>query len=130
MPTSQNPYSNNEMLTCGINTLSPGVTEHAILLPSLSIAPGPTASTLASFRSFTLDSGRKMPLAVFASALMRWTKTRSRRGTRLLMDRMVDWRRLIVSFARCGWIPQQCFVGDMAEGRRKMGIYHYFKKAV
>ena len=56
-------------------------------LPSLSRAPGPTARTLASLRSLTEDSGRKMPEAVLASALTRWTRTRSRRGMRDLMER-------------------------------------------
>jgi hypothetical protein len=74
--------------TWGINTRSPVVTPMGSLLPSLSRPPGPTARTLASLSSLTLDSGRKMPLAVLASALMRWTRTRSSSGTRDLMDRM------------------------------------------
>lgn len=57
-------------------------------LPFLSRAPGPTATTLASLSFSTLDSGRKMPLAVFVSALIRWTRTRSRRGARARMDRI------------------------------------------
>lgn len=75
-------------LTVGIKTRSPACTPMGTRLPSLSIPPGPTASTLASFSSLTLDSGRKMPEAVLASALMRWTRTRSRRGTRDLIDRI------------------------------------------
>lgn len=74
--------------TCGINTLSPAVTPMATRLPSLSRPPGPTASTLASFSSLTLDSGRKMPLAVLASARMRWTSTRSSSGISDLIERM------------------------------------------
>lgn len=58
-------------------------------MPSLSRAPGPTARTLASLRSLTEDSGRKMPEAVLASALTRWTRTRSRRGMRDLTERTV-----------------------------------------
>jgi len=73
-------------LTCGIRTLSPTVTLQEILLPSLSKPPGPTARTLASLSSLTLDSGRKMPDAVRVSALMRWTRTRSSRGARDLID--------------------------------------------
>jgi len=57
-------------------------------LPFLSKAPGPTAMTLASLSFSTLDSGRKMPLAVLVSALMRWTRTRSRRGARARMERI------------------------------------------
>lgn len=74
-------------LTCGIKTRSPGFTEISILLPSLSNPPGPTARTLASDSFSTVDSGRKIPEAVFASALMRWTRMRSRRGARDLMER-------------------------------------------
>ncbi len=73
-------------LTCGIKTLSPGATLHETLLPSLSNPPGPTAKTLASFNSLTLDSGRKMPPAVLASILTRWTRTRSSSGARDLID--------------------------------------------
>ena len=53
--------------TWGISTLSPGCTLGCIRLPSLSRLPGPTAKTLASFKSFTALSGRKMPPAVLAS---------------------------------------------------------------
>lgn len=74
-------------LTCGINTRSPGFTEISILLPSLSNPPGPTARTLASDSFSTVDSGRKIPEAVFASALMRWTRMRSRSGASDLMER-------------------------------------------
>lgn len=78
--------------TCGINTLSPGCTLTCTRLPSLSRPPGPTASTLASFSSLTALSGRKMPPAVLASAFIRWTSTRSRRGARDLMDLTArDW---------------------------------------
>ena len=73
-------------LTCGIKTLSPGATLGAILFPSLSSPPGPTASTFASLSSFTLLSGRKIPPAVFVSALILWTRIRSRRGASDLMD--------------------------------------------
>jgi len=56
-------YSSSPTLTgdppyWGIKTLSPGCTLQAILLPSLSSPPGPTARTFASFNSLTLDSGR------------------------------------------------------------------------
>ena len=76
----------NPGLTCGIRTLSPTLTLQLTLFPSLSSPPGPTANTLASFNSLTLDSGRKIPDAVLVSALMRWIRTRSRRGARDLMD--------------------------------------------
>lgn len=74
-------------LTCGIKTRSPGFTEISILLPSLSNPPGPTARTLASDSFSTVDSGRKIPEAVLTSALIRWTRMRSRRGARDLMER-------------------------------------------
>ncbi len=74
------------MPTCGIRTLSPGATLGVILFPSLFNAPGPTASTFASLSSLTLLSGRKMPPAVFVSALILWTRILSRRGARDLMD--------------------------------------------
>lgn len=74
--------------TEGIRTRSPTVTPMGRRFPSLSRAPGPTARTLASFNFSTLDSGRKMPPAVLVSALMRWTRTRSRRGARARMDRI------------------------------------------
>ena len=72
--------------TCGIRTLSPGATLGVTLLPSLSSPPGPTASTFASLSSLTLCSGSKMPPAVLVSALILWTRMRSRRGARDLMD--------------------------------------------
>jgi hypothetical protein len=77
--------------TWGIRTRSPTATLMAMRLPSRSRPPGPTARTLASLSFSTLDSGRKMPLAVLASALTRWTRTRSRRGARARMERTVDW---------------------------------------
>jgi hypothetical protein len=76
--------------TWGIKTLSPGCTLGAILFPSLSMAPGPTASTLASLSSLTAVSGRKIPVAVFASGFMRWTRMRSRRGAIERIDLMAD----------------------------------------
>lgn len=66
--------------------MSPGFTLTPILFPSLSRPPGPTANTFASLSSLTADSGRKMPPAVLASALTRWTRMRSRRGARALID--------------------------------------------
>lgn len=69
----------------------------------MSRAPGPTARTLASLSFSTLDSGRKMPLAVLVSALMRWTRTRSRRGARARMDRIeVAWE------VACVLVPSLC----------------------
>lgn len=85
--TPSPPPQQQEHLTCGIKTRSPGFTEISILLPSLSNPPGPTARTLASDSFSTVDSGRKIPDAVLASALMRWTRMRSRRGARDLMER-------------------------------------------
>lgn len=79
--------------TWGIRTLSPLATPMGRRLPSLSKAPGPTARTLASFCSLTLLSGRKIPEAVLASGLMRWTRTRSRRGARDLMLRRTDYSK-------------------------------------
>lgn len=88
--------------------MSPGCTLTAILFPSLSKAPGPTASTFASLSSLTADSGRKMPPAVFASALTRWTRMRSRRGARDLIDLTVrDW--MFVSDACRFWWYDGCF---------------------
>ena len=96
-PSKQTPpgpcfiYHTLIKLTWGIKTLSPACTLQLTLFPSLSKPPGPTAKTLASLSSLTLDSGRKIPLAVLVSALILWTKTRSRRGARDLMDlRAVD----------------------------------------
>lgn len=66
--------------------MSPGATLGATLFPSLSSPPGPTASTFASLSSLTLLSGRNIPLAVLVSALILWTRTRSRSGARDLMD--------------------------------------------
>jgi len=79
--------------TCGTRTLSPGFTDTSIVFPSLSRAPGPTASTLASLSSLTALSGRKMPPAVLVSIFTRCTRTRSRRGATARMDlRAVDCR--------------------------------------
>lgn len=70
--------------------MSPAATPMGRRLPSLSKRPGPTARTWASFCSLTAASGRKIPEAVLASGLMRWTRTRSRRGVRDLMLRRID----------------------------------------
>lgn len=86
------PRPSHDIHTWGISTRSPTATLMAIRLPSRSRPPGPTARTLASLSFSTLDSGRKMPLAVLVSALTRWTSTRSRRGARARMERTVDCR--------------------------------------
>lgn len=78
----------HQIHTWGIRTRSPVLTPIGSRLPFLSRLPGPTAMTLASLSFSTLDSGRKMPLAVLASALTRWTRTRSKRGARARMDRI------------------------------------------
>ena len=85
----------------GNKTLSPTFTETACKTPSLFGAPGPTAMTVASGSGEAVaDEGRKIPVAVFChqslevqsirrhtvSALNRWTRTRSNRGCRDLMD--------------------------------------------
>lgn len=88
------PRLSHDIHTWGISTRSPTATPMAMRLPSRSRPPGPTARTLASLSFSTLDSGRKMPLAVLASALTRWTSTRSRRGARARMERTVDCRFL------------------------------------
>lgn len=84
------PQLSHNVHTWGISTRSPTATPMAMRLPSRSRPPGPTARTLASLSFSTLDSGRKMPLAVLVSALTRWTSTRSRRGARARMERIVD----------------------------------------
>lgn len=94
----------------GNSTLSPGLTCVGSILPSLLGAPGPTAITVASGRGLLVaDVGKKMPDAVFCahvmrvcdvvqhsknltvSGLKRWTRIRSRRGTKDLMDLNVAW---------------------------------------
>lgn len=102
-------FRGRSLLTVGISTRSPACTPTGSLLPSLSRAPGPTARTLASLSSLTLDSGRKMPDAVLVSALMRWTRTRSRRGTSDLMDRM---EVAFSSLARCQQGPSSLYLGS------------------
>ena len=97
-------------LTCGIRTRSPTATLIGTRLPSLSSPPGPTASTFASLSFSTLDSGRKMPPAVLVSALTRWTRIRSRRGARDLME------RIAVAYARTG-VSKERVGGDEA-GRK------------
>ncbi len=77
-------------------------------LPFLSKAPGPTAMTLASLSFSTLDSGRKMPLAVLVSALMRWTRTRSRRGARARMERIEVAYRGLFRLAPAPFFPSSC----------------------
>ena len=82
--------------TCGIRTLSPLCTLIGRRLPFLSNRPGPTANTFASLSSFTALSGSKTPPAVFVSAFMRCTSTRSRRGATERMDlRMVDCHMVV-----------------------------------
>lgn len=101
----------------GKRTRSPAFTDMGMILPSLSRAPGPTEMTVASGNGWDVaDVGRKMPVAVFwmrgkafsgprlarlesecltVSALNRWTRTRSRRGTRDLMDlNVADCKRI------------------------------------
>lgn len=74
--------------------MSPGDTLGAILLPSLSSPPGPTASTFASLSSFKLLSGKIIPPAVLVSAFTLWTRMRSRRGARDFIDlRAVAWEQ-------------------------------------
>lgn len=85
------PFLPFQPRTCGIKTLSPGATDGATLLPSLSTAPGPTASTFASLSSLTAVSGRKMPPAVLASGFMRCTRMRSSSGAMERIDLMADW---------------------------------------
>lgn len=111
-------------LTVGISTRSPACTPTGSLLPSLSRAPGPTARTLASLSSLTLDSGRKMPDAVLVSALMRWTRTRSRRGTSDLMDRME-----VACFAREHGVSARRSLGFYVSGRseREEEIVHHWE---
>lgn len=72
--------------TCGIKTRSPALTLGSILFPSWFKAPGPTANTRPSDNFSMVLSGKKIPEAVLVSALMRWMRTRSRRGARALMD--------------------------------------------
>ena len=74
-----------------MRTRSPTATPMGRRLPFLSREPGPTARTLASLSSLTAVSGRKMPVAVLASGLMRWTRMRSRRGAMLRMDLIADY---------------------------------------
>ena len=53
----------------------------------MSVAPGPTAMTVASGSGLFVElEGKKIPVAVFVSGLNRWTRTRSKRGTSDLMD--------------------------------------------
>jgi hypothetical protein len=54
----------------------------------------------------TAVSGRKMPVEVFASALTRWTRIRSRRGAMERIDLMADYGR--VSFT-------SVYGGELAE---------------
>lgn len=50
----------------GSKTLSPTLTETGVTTPSLLVAPGPTAMTVASGRGEEVaDEGRKIPVAVF-----------------------------------------------------------------
>jgi hypothetical protein len=55
--------------------------------------PGPTARTVASGTCFSVtDEGKKIPDAVFVSALTRWTRIRSSVGFRDEIDRSeIDW---------------------------------------
>jgi hypothetical protein len=74
--------------------LSPAATLTGILDPSLLKAPGPTARTLASESSLTAVSGKKIPDAVLDSALILWTRIRSRRGASDLIDlKAVDYKK-------------------------------------
>jgi hypothetical protein len=95
----------------GNKTRSPALTEVGTICPSLFGAPGPTAITVASGRGLDVaEVGRYIPVAVFCTAfslecaggkkwsggrtvsgLKRWTRTRSRRGTRDLIDLNVAW---------------------------------------
>jgi len=93
--------------TWGIKTLSPGCTLGATRLPSLSNAPGPTARTFASLSSLTAVSGRKMPVAVFASGLTRCTRMRSRSGAIERIDLMADCVVLVWGYVK------RSFCGDV-----------------
>jgi hypothetical protein len=96
----------------GNNTLSPALTAVGKTRPSLFGAPGPTAITVASGSGLDVaEVGRNIPDAVFfearpsfifhssklgviertVSGLKRWTRTRSKRGTRDLIDLNVAW---------------------------------------
>jgi len=71
----------------GRSTRSPALTLVGTTWPCLLGAPGPTAMTVASGNGLLVaEAGKKMPAAVFVSGLKRWTKTRSSRGTRALID--------------------------------------------
>ena len=105
---SSSPALTGEPPNWGIRTRSPTATPMGSRLPFLSMAPGPTARTLASLSFSTLDSGRKMPLAVLVSALMRWTRTRSRRGARARMDLMevaYSATMLVPAISSCSHAP-------------------------
>jgi hypothetical protein len=97
----------------GNKTLSPALTDVGTTRPSLSGAPGPTAITVASGSGLDVaEVGRNIPDEVFCielihsfigtaegrneekptvSGLKRWTRTRSKRGTRDLIDLNVAW---------------------------------------
>lgn len=94
----------------GRSTRSPVLTAVGTMTPSLFGAPGPTAMTVASGKGLLVaDDGRKRPVEVFyisvrdvqicytlaevltVSALNRWTRTRSKSGTRDLMLLNVAW---------------------------------------